>query len=229
MAKRLAVNADKINIIPLGIELPELNGNDLSLKKSRRPMILFVGRFERRKGFHTLIEAVPDVIEQCTDASFVFIGRDTFKDENNSSFRGDLKHSFKEQTLKKLPPKYLRNIEILSHMDNQSLQKYLRRCDVFVAPSLFETFGLVYVEAMSYAKPVIGSNAGGIPEVVRDGVSGFLIDPDAPQALAKAIVRLIKDPGLRQKMGANGRRSVEEHFNRALMAENTIKLYESLL
>ncbi len=96
-----------------------------------------------------------------------------------------------------------------------------RDCDIFVMPSIAERrpegwtgegFGIVYIEASAFGLPVIAGNGGGAPEAVQDGVTGSVVDGRDVGAVAAALVRLIKDPALRERMGAAGRRWVEEQF-----------------
>ena len=86
------------------------------------------------------------------------------------------------------------------------LERQYAACDLFVAPSLYESFGLIYLEAMRFAKPVIGCRVGGIPEIVEDGRSGLLVAPGDAAALAKAIRDLLDSPERRATMGAYGER-----------------------
>jgi len=95
------------------------------------------------------------------------------------------------------------------------------RCGVFAMPSRQEGFGLVYLEAMKSGLPCVASNCDGAQEVVADGQTGILVDPDDSQALAGALIRLLTDETLRTRMGEAGRRRLdayftEEHFHRRL-------------
>ena len=76
-----------------------------------------------------------------------------------------------------------------------------------------EGFGIVFLEAGLYAKPVIGGKSGGIPDAILDGVTGILVDPTDENAIASAIVRFLTDRDLARKMGENGKRRVENEFN----------------
>ena len=98
-----------------------------------------------------------------------------------------------------------------------------------MAPSLYESFGLIYLEAMNYAKPVIGCRAGGIPEVIDDGVSGLLVDPEAPEQLAAAILRLVASPTLLHEYGLAGRQRLLAHFTHVAMAQQFAALYRRVL
>lgn len=101
--------------------------------------------------------------------------------------------------------------------------------DLFVLPSIEEPFGLVCVEAMASELPVVATRVGGIPEIVKDGETGLLVPPADDEALAKAILRLASDPGLRRRMGEAGRRRFLEFFTAEAMARKTVELYERVL
>jgi glycosyltransferase involved in cell wall biosynthesis len=98
-----------------------------------------------------------------------------------------------------------------------------------VAPSLYESFGLIYLEAMNYGKAVVGCRAGGIPDVVDDGVTGILVEPEAPQALAEAILRLVRSPELLHTMGEAGRRRLLDRFTYLHMARSFAAAYVTVL
>jgi starch synthase len=106
---------------------------------------------------------------------------------------------------------------------------------VFVCPSVYEPFGLVNLEAMACETAVVGSNVGGIPEIVVDGETGYLIDFDPEHvesfttALATRIDELLSDPTLATKMGKAGRQRVLRQFGWPAIAARTVELYDSLL
>ena len=89
--------------------------------------------------------------------------------------------------------------------------------------------GRSVLEAMVSGKPVVASRVGGIVDLVQDGVTGILVEPGDYQALAKAIIRLLKDKGLRQKMGEEARKRVDERFSTEKMVAEIEKIYNELL
>jgi len=105
----------------------------------------------------------------------------------------------------------------------------LAACDAVVIPSLAEPFGRVAIEAMSLAKPVVGTRAGGLPEVVADGATGILVPPRAPVALADALARLYGQPELARRMGQKGAQRVREHFDIAAKTAEVQAIYDGLL
>ncbi|HEY4721331.1 MAG TPA: glycosyltransferase family 4 protein, partial [Anaerolineae bacterium] len=114
-------------------------------------------------------------------------------------------------------------------VDEGQLRALYQSCDLFVAPSLYESFGLIYLEAMNYAKPVIGCRAGGIPEVVDHGVSGLLVEPEAPLALTEAIVSLLTSPSRLREMGLAGRQRLLDQFTHIHMARSFAQAYRAAI
>jgi glycogen(starch) synthase len=157
-------------VIPHGIEpAPEEAVRPFPLTGSPAARtVLYVGRLERRKGILDLFAAIPAVLKAQPAARFILAGAD------NSGADG-----FQRKTGLSYPAYFARQhpqladrVAFLGHVTDAQLQELYQSCDLFVAPSLYESFGLIYLEAMNYAKPVIGCRAGGIPEVIDDGVSG---------------------------------------------------------
>lgn len=204
---------------PLGITIPDEN-----LLQSNRAEeyfdILYVGRLEKRKGIDVLFEAMPLIIEAIPNARFNIVGKDTNLSPNEQSY--------KEFLHKSLEYKYRQNVRFFGYVANSKLNKFYKECNVFVAPSLYESFGLIYLEAMAWGKPVIGCDVGGVPEIIQDGESGLLIEPDNEKALSDAIIKL-KDDRIRKKLGKNARNRVKSEFSKNKFIDKTILIYENLL
>jgi len=221
-SREIGLNSKKIKIIPLGVSIPEISEER---QKNSSPVVLFVGRLEKRKGIHILIKAIPYILKEVPNTTFFIIGRDSFIKDEEVSFFGSKEHSYKEQLVKMLPAKCKDKVQFLGYVSSEELDRYYRMCDLFVAPSLYESFGFIYIEAMSYAKPVIGCSVGGIPEVIKDGETGILVPPVDIQMLADAVIGLLKDTNRARKIGNLARTYVKEHFSRDIMVRNTIDAY----
>ena len=215
-----AIPKEKIELCPLGIELPAEKTPFTSDEEATKFEILFVGRLEKRKGVEILLKAAQFVAERIPYAQFDIVGKDT-----NSAPNGG---SYKRFLIDSVDKKYLKNIKFVGYVDNDKLNNYYKDCSIFVAPSLYESFGLIYLEAMAWGKPVIGCNVGGVPEVIDDGVTGILVPSEDEIALAKAIVSL-SDKNLRDKMGKNGRKSVEDTFTINKMTRRTLEIYKEII
>ena len=169
------------------------------------------------------------MLDEIPEARFFVIGRDTYNDGRSSAFEGDERHSFKAGLLRILPAPCRPHVTFLGYVDPEALGQYYAACDLFVAPSIYESFGFIYLEAMSYGKPVVGCSVGGVTEVVEDGVTGVLVPPEDPLRLSEAIVQLLREPALRRQMAQQARERVAAHFTRDLMVSQTEEVYGRLI
>ena len=156
---------------------------------------MFVGQCEPYKGVDVLLRAVAQ-LDQSEKLSFtVDIVGNTATD---ATYYQRLLEIVKRENLGE-------RIRFWGHVgDKAQLRRSYERADIFVLPSRYEGFGIVLLEAMSFGLPIVATTAGAIPELVRDGMHGLLVPPDDPQALAEAIVRLLRAPDLRAEYGQNG-------------------------
>jgi len=99
-------------------------------------------------------------------------------------------------------------------------------CDVFVMPSRADSFGIVYLEAWARGKPVVAARAGAMPDVIRHGVDGVLVEFGNVKGIADAITSLLRDKGLRERLGDAGRRRVVEEHDWSIIGEKTKEVYE---
>ena len=124
-------------------------------------------------------------------------------------------------------PRAKQAVSFLGHVDNTGL--FYAASDLFVLPSRHEPFGLVFLEAAQYALACIGTSVGGIPEIVVDGETGFLVPPERPDELAARIVWLSRDEGLRQDLGKAARRRVQTNFTLDGMVGAYARLFQRTL
>jgi glycosyltransferase involved in cell wall biosynthesis len=120
-------------------------------------------------------------------------------------------------------------VRFLGFVEHQEMPRHYQQADLFVLPSRRESFGLVLAEAMACGLPVVATTAGAIPEVVEDGVTGVLVPPDDPEALAHAIGSLLSDPEKMKTMGAQGSSRVEQHYTWDKVATRVTEGYERAL
>jgi glycosyltransferase involved in cell wall biosynthesis len=111
------------------------------------------------------------------------------------------------------------DVTFLGSISEETYLEEMRKADVFVLASNAEPMGVVYMEAMAVEVPTVGTAAGGVGEIITDGIDGLLVPPQNPPALADALRRLIGDVGLRQRLGQAGRKRVVEHFDSRLWAD----------
>lgn len=174
-------------------------------------VILTIAALHPRKGLKFLLKAMREIIEQKNSTKLVIIGEGPEKKD-----------------LMKLAEKLkiAKNVKFLGHQEN--IPKILKSSDLFVLPSVKEAFGLVLLEAMAAQVPIVATNVGGIPEIVEDKKDGLLVEPRDAEALAKAILTLLNNKALREKMAFLGHHKVKQ-FDIRNMVEKTKKVYDKVL
>ncbi len=120
-------------------------------------------------------------------------------------------------------------VSFLGFVPNDEIHEYHARFDIFAALSNEESFGVAALEAQASGKPVVSTRVGGLPEVVEDGVTGFLVPPRDPEAARQALGRLIRDPDLRARMGREGRKRAEALYDRRSSVAQRASIYASVL
>jgi glycosyltransferase involved in cell wall biosynthesis/GT2 family glycosyltransferase len=201
---------DRICFIPHGIadtaSLPRSWPDKLSGRHSdHRLGILFVGRLELRKGIDIMLDAAATLLATHPDIEFWIAGDDSLALEDGRT----AKERFVAATD---DPKIKERIVFLGQVSEEELRWLYAECDMVVMPSRFESFGLIVIEAMMFAKPAIGCKSSGSEEVIADGQDGILTSPGNVDELVAAIGRLIHDPAFRHAMGKAGRTKFEERF-----------------
>lgn len=230
------VDASRIHVIYNGIDLKEYRqtaATDALVKYGvdpARPYVLFVGRITRQKGVTYLVEAIR-YLPVGTQVVLCAGAPDTpeIAAEMNAKVEIALKQNPNIVWIDKMVTK------------SEAIQLY-SNCAVFCCPSVYEPFGIINLEAMACRAPVVASAVGGILEVVVEGETGYLVPFEADAVtsfpldavkfekdLAAKIADLLADPDKAKKMGAMGRKRVEEKFAWEAIADQTIALYKSLL
>jgi phosphatidylinositol alpha-1,6-mannosyltransferase len=202
MVKMQGVNPHKIAVIPCIIreDLLNANGHHTPPDANSRKVLLTVGRLaasERLKGLDEVILALPRVVGEVPETVYMIVG--------DGDDRERLEELVKKNGLSD-------RVIFTGVVSDEELIGFYKRCDVFLMPSRQEGFGIVFLEAMAFQKPVIGGNHGGTPEVIVDNETGFLVEHGDVNALADRIIRLLLDKELCQRMGLAGRRRVEENY-----------------
>jgi glycosyltransferase involved in cell wall biosynthesis len=176
------------------------------------PLIGTVSILRIKKGYQTLLEAIPMVLERIPDAFFVFAG--------DGPQRENISNAIKKSGL---------SGKIFMLGLRHDIPAILNSIDIFVLPTLQEAHGGVFVEAMAMRKPVIGTDVGGVSEVIKNGINGCLIGPGNAKALAEAMIQMLGDKEGMAAMGAAGRTMVEQQFSTEKMCERMYALYTELL
>jgi glycosyltransferase involved in cell wall biosynthesis len=207
---RLGADERRVHVIGHGPVLAA--GADAQRFRSRHglsgPLVLFLGQHYDYKGFRQLLQAAPLVWPQVPEARFVFAGPAVGGSE--AFFRGT------DSRVLRLGPVGL-----------QEKCDALAACSLLCVPSTQESFGGVYAEAWSYARPVIGCPIPAVAELIENGADGFLV-PQEPPAIAARIVDLLRDEALARRLGEAGRRKVDAHFSWERIAARVEEVYRGL-
>lgn len=181
------------------------------------PVVGTIGILHPQKGQEYLLKAAGKVKEGMPDVKFLIVGEDVTEDK---------RYKIKlENLVRKL--RLSENVIFTGWLNN--IPEVLTGIDIFVLPSPVDHFPLVVLEAMASGKPVVATNVGGVPEMVKDGLTGVLVPPKDIKGLAETIVSLLKDGEKAKRMGLAARRHVEEFFNMDVNANRMEQVYEQLL
>ncbi len=202
---------------------PEATGISTRDDQDGKIVVFFIGRLERRKGIDSIIATIPELMDAYPGLEFRLAGDcEIFDDVIGDTYKNKL---LKENR----GAKWLKRVKFLGKISDEEKEQEFANCDVFVSPSLYESFGIIFVEAMRYGKPMIGCRAGGMPELIVDGETGLLCEPGNAADFKACLERLIQDPQLRQSMGAASRARMEQMFTEQRMCEETEKIYREVV
>jgi len=216
---RLGVRAP-VRVIPNGIDLDlfdQAESESIDVRRrfdlpAGRPIILFTGRMERRKGIQLCTEIVSTVLAN-REAAFVFAGRDLF-----GYLTKTLLPALQGQTLRG-------SVHYLGSLTLPEVRSCVRQAEIFLLPSLWENCPYSCLEAMAASRAIVCSDQGGMPELIRDGVNGLLARSGSAASYAEQIGRLLDDQRLRARLGAAARQTVESSFRDVDVARVSVDHY----
>jgi starch synthase len=197
---------NRIHTVYAGINLSALPKTPT---RAREPLILFVGRDFERKGGAVLLRAFARVHARLPHARLVIAGCE--------------------------PPVHQAGVEIAGFIDKtsadgeQRLAALFARAAVFTMPSHFEPFGIVYAEAMHFGLPCVGVRHCAMPEIISDGETGLLVPPDDDEALARALIRILEDRELAERMGRAAMVKAQERFRWDTVANKMVKVMRAVV
>jgi glycogen synthase len=228
--RHLGVPAERIRVIPNAVDLEAIDAlaSDAEADRVRRAaglapcdvVLLSVGRLEANKGFHVLADALAALRAHgaAADAGgwkWVIVG--------DGPYRGALERRIERAGLRD-------RVLLAGRLDDRSLHAWYAAASIFVHPTLYEGSSLVTLEVMAHGRPVIATTAGGLPDKVKPGVNGWLVEPGRPDALAAAISGALSTPAARREaMGRAGRQIVEAEFAWPIVARRHIEMYRELV
>jgi glycosyltransferase involved in cell wall biosynthesis len=199
---------DRIFVVYNGVAMEEFDGVDdgeirdkLGIQEDEI-VLLYAGQIEKRKGLNFLVEAFRRVSDKYPHTHLVIAG-------SSDIWQPTPETQLYEEEIRKKCRRL--NVHFLGKLSQREIPKVYKSADIFVLPSLSEGFPLSVLEVMASGKPVVATEVGGVPEVVKDGMNGYLVQPGSVSKLADTISKLIENERLRLRMGHKGRKIVKDY------------------
>lgn len=221
LTEQVGIPHGKLNYIPNGVDphyfqpvVADRYPPPIASLPATSSVVLAVRRMEEKNGLEYLVKAWPKILCACPNAVLLLVG-----DGSLRKIIQNLAHSLGIAS----------SIRFLGTLSPPDVAKFLKIADLVVLPSLIEATSISGLEAMSSGKALVGTDVGGIPEIIEHGRNGLLVPPANSDELASAVIKLLKDKGLRDMMGRNGRARVEREFSWHRIAERTVQVYQEAL
>jgi glycosyltransferase involved in cell wall biosynthesis len=217
-ARALGARPEQLQTISMGVDTTNVFTPDADVTRAENEL-LFVGRLVEKKGVAYLLEAMPEILRQAPDTHLRLVGD------------GPMRSALSQQVNRR---GIAHAVTFHGAINNSELPGFYRRATVFVAPSIIteqgdqEGLGLVLIEALACKCPVVASDLPAIQEVVISGATGLSVPEKDPSALAKAVTKLLAEPGLRRRLTENGRNHVSLNFDWEIVATRYSRLIEQL-
>jgi len=214
---RMGRARSRTSVVPCGVDIDAFHPDGAAAPRGARPRIVSVGRLVPRKGFETLIRALPGI----PDAELVIVGgpaRDSLAQDPEAQHLRRLAHRLAVAD----------RVLLLGGITRDEMPAVLRSADVVACTPWYEPFGIVPLEAMACGVPVVAAAVGGIRDTVVDGVTGRLVPPKDPGALAEAITPLLEDGQRRTALGQAGRERARARYTWDRIAADTERVYEKV-
>lgn len=218
LAVELGLPRDKATIIhgPVGIDIQDYNQmqTEVPLRKKTGKCILWIGNLTPPKRLDTILRAMPEVVRAYGDCNLEVVGE------------GKLRPSL-EALAKTLG--IITHVHFQGSVPHPQVLQMLHRADLCVHCSNHEGLPVAIMEAMGAGLPVVASSVGGVPDLVREGETGFVLSPDDVEGYAERIISLLKNDQLRKELGSKGRNFAEKHLNKDTILSQIEKVYDDLL
>ena len=215
--EKMYIKKENIEIVPNPANLEDF----YVIKDNPKKYILFCGSLEMRKGVDVLARAIPKVLNKIPDIQWVFVGKDTNRNDKNISMIKYIKEI--------IPEKYHGNIHFLGQIQNSRLNLIYSYAQIAVFPSAFDNFPYVVLEAMASGVPIIGSEHSGMKEMLDNGNCGVLCDCRNDAILADKIISLLKDCQLQKRLIENSLLRINERYSDISVAKKNYSVYQKTI
>jgi mannosylfructose-phosphate synthase len=218
--------ADNAVVIPPGVNVhtfgPPEPGDTKQETGLPEKYVFCLSRIDSNKGLDFLLHAFDLVKNEIFDVHLVIGGGSPTPGERERGVFSMMRDIIEKKGMQD-------RVSIVGYVPDESLAPYYQQAKMFVLPSLYEPFGMTALEAMACNRPVVASRLGGIRTVITSGESGLLVDPSNSNEFAGAMIRLLQDPALGDRLGRAGREIVVGHFSWEAIAERYVAMYEAYI
>lgn len=224
---------DNIGFIPKSRrQMIEIIGNPIDLDNIKSKVIfnnyslpshfylLYVGRLQVLKGVNYFASALSRIFEKFPKIDIIFIGKDSKGPDNYQSMR--------RYILDSVPPAYSTQLHFIGQKSRDEVFYFMDNAQCIVFPSLSESFGYIVLEAMAVGTPIIATRSGGPQEIIEDRIDGVLIPVKDPKSIASAVLEILQNPKLVEKLVLAGKEKVRNYDN-TIIAKQSVDLYEKAI
>lgn len=231
--------ANKCRTVPMGVS-PEAFLHSWQAHQADFPFrkrLLCVGRISPEKGTHVLLDAFELIVQKFPDATLTIVGpewiapREDITDlclgkETVNGLETFYRGGYLQQLKQKLSPAAAKQVTFTGIAAHNEIPTFYERADIYVCPSLYESFGVSVLEAMVGGVPVVATRVGAVPELITDGHTGLVVEnPDSP-AIAGAVIRLFANASLRNSIASSAREAVRERFSWETICSTLVRMYD---
>jgi len=223
VTKRLT-GLKNIQIVPMGVDTGLFNSKNIGSSSNnnctKEKIILFVGRLIDLKGVNYLLKAMPKVLSKFPETKLLIVGK--------GPERIRLENIATDLDIEK-------SVLFIGEVPHNELAEYYAKADIFVLPSYMnnagetEGLGVVLLEAMACGVPVVGSNTGGIPHVIKDGITGVLANQKDAMSIANKITYLLENSNLREKVKSNAINLIQKEYSWDIVSAKFLSIYKDVL
>jgi len=234
--------ASRCKTVPMGVSPDLFSVADQARRRDAvvPRKLLYVGRVSPEKGVHDLLDAFELVCRQYPDATLTVVGPEWVAPRAHivdlsldksliSRLAPFYEHGYLSQLKQRLSPTAAKRVTFTGLVPYAEIAKYYADADIYISPSLYESFGMSVIEAMTAGVPVVSSRAGAAPELISDRQSGLLVDLANPESIADAVIRLFRDPLLCASIARAARENVARAYSWEAIGSTLTQLYDAAL
>ncbi len=242
VAARFPQIANLCRTVPMGVSGDFLSFRSENCHSDPSPtrQLLCVGRISPEKGIHVLLDAFELIIREFPDVALTIVGPEWVaprEDITDLSLPKDVidglapfyEHSYLLQLKGKLSPDAAQKVTFTGLVRHRDIAAFYKKADIYIGPSLYESFGVSIIEAMTVGVPVVATRVGAVPEVISEGKSGLMVDSNNPRAIAEAVIKLLANSELRNSMSFAARDMIWKRFSWETICSALVDTYLEVL